>query len=74
MPDPSASSSTVTAATLNLSKAPLAELAAGALRAQKAAGIEPGKADYIVVAVPGGRAGTVLADGLEFIAQAHVEP
>lgn len=44
----------VAEATLRLSKAPTAELAAAALEAQEAAGLE--RADFIVVAVPPGTA------------------
>jgi hypothetical protein len=72
MPDPSAASSIVTEATLTLSKAPLAELAAAALRARKSAGLEDAHTDYVVLAVPGGRAGDKLAEALEARALEHL--
>lgn len=46
-------------ATLRLSRAPAAEIAAGALMAQKAAGLERG-ADFILIAVPPGSAVDVV--------------
>lgn len=52
--DPAAAS-TCLESRLRLSKAPTAELAAAALRAQKVAGLDGG-ADFIVVAVPPGTA------------------
>jgi hypothetical protein len=39
---------------LRLSRAPVAELAAAAIRAQEATGLEPADVEFIVVAVPAG--------------------
>lgn len=48
----------VASETLNLSKSPTSELAAAALAAQNAAGLE--RADFIVVAVTPGELGDVV--------------
>jgi hypothetical protein len=41
---------------LALSRAPVAELAAAAIRAQEASGLEPQAVDFVVIAMPAGNA------------------
>lgn len=50
----------VTAAQLHANQAPTSLLAAAALQSSDAAGVDLGKADYIVLAVPGGTAGDAV--------------
>jgi len=59
---PATAAVSVTAGRLAVSKAPAAELAAAAIRAQKATGAEPRDVEYIVVAVPIGTATPKLVD------------
>ncbi len=53
---------------LRLSKSPTAEIASAAYQAQNAAKLEA--ADFIIIAVPVGRAGDELAKRLQAVAQA----
>lgn len=50
---------------LKMSRAPVAELAAAAIRALEDAGLDAQDADLIVVAVESGRADVVVADVLD---------
>lgn len=56
---------------LRLAQDPSALLAAGALQATEAAGLELGEADFLIVAVPAGQADDALALELEAAAQAR---
>jgi hypothetical protein len=59
------------AARLALSRAPTAEIAATAIQAALDAGLaEPGKVEYVIVAVPAGR-GAAIAERLEQLARAE---
>lgn len=76
MPE-NATARVVTNARLTLSRAPAAELAAGAVKALTALKAAAGKrtppgADYVLVAVPPGTADDELAAELERAADAHI--
>lgn len=64
----------VTRPKLALSADPSGELAAAALQATEAAGIPPGQADVLVVAIDAGLADDDLARGLEILAGQHTPP
>lgn len=58
---------TVPSERLRLSPAPTSELAAGAMHAQRRAGLEDAHADFVIVAVPAGEsdtAATLVAQAL----------
>jgi hypothetical protein len=64
----------VTPAVLRLSRDPSSDLAAAAIRAQEASGLEAGEAAFLVIAVPAGDAGPAAVEARSALEALNVTP